>query len=272
MLPSDDETEPESEDATLANSKQSNRIQPASSTKPAETTTAKTKTSKVVETPIEEVDNIARNVVTGGVTLKGTYNTKEDYIKALNANGEWISFDNATQKYKITSLEDFAMAVKRANKNIGAFDQLDNGQGENMLFGQNGSKSHFDKYLKEIVSEGKDTKVKTAFDKDFEIVDEFGNDVETRLNMISPAYYLHKDSKGYKSSTVAPYFRIRTGCWQQDTSLTTEINLDLMLKEYGVSSDFETVWGIGHEKAERVSTADKNFISWVNYVSRTPNQ
>ena len=269
---SDDETEPESEDATLANSKQSNRIQPASSTKPAETTTAKTKTSKVVETPIEEVDNIARNVVTGGVTLKGTYNTKEDYIKALNANGEWISFDNATQKYKITSLEDFAMAVKRANKNIGAFDQLDRGQGENMLFGQSGSKSHFDKYLKEIVNEGKDTKVKTAFDKDFEIVDEFGNDVETRLNMISPAYYLHKDSKGYKSSTVAPYFRIRTGCWQQDTSLTTEINLDLMLKEYGVSSDFETVWGIGHEKAERVSTADKNFISWVNYVSRTPNQ
>ena len=273
---SDDETEPESEESTVANKKQSSKIQSTASSKTPETI-VEGKNAKVVEKAIDdkqeekaatEIDNITRNVVTGGVTIKGTYNTKEDYIKALNANGEWILFDNATQKYKITSIEDFAMAVKRANKNIGAFDQLDKGQGENVLFGFNGSKSHFDKYLKEIVSEGKDTKVKTAFEKDFEIVDEFGNDVETRLNMMSPAYYLNKDSKGYKSSTVAPYFRIRTGCWQSDTSLTTEINLDLMLKEYGVSSDFATIWGEGHEKAERVSTADKNFISWVNFVSR----
>ena len=267
---SEDETEAESEEATTG-TKQSNKTNTASKTQ--ETIVPQTKAMKVVETPIEEIDNITRNVVTGGVTISGTYNTKEEYIKALNANGEWIIFDESTQKFKITSIADFAMAVKRANKNIAAFDQLDKGQGENILFGLASSKSHFDKYLKEIIGENtKYAKEKKAFDADFEIVDEVGYDVETRLNMLSPAYYLHKDSKGYKTSTVAPYFRIRTGCWQSDTSLTTEINLDLMLKEYGVSSDFATIWGMGHEKAEKVSTSDKNFISWVNFVSRKVNQ
>lgn len=235
----------------------------------SQTATSKQGTTANKETNIEAIDNIVRAVVTGGVDMTGTYDTKEDYIKALNKNGEWIKYNNATNKYKITSIEDFVLAVKRANKGIGAFDQLDKGQGENTLFGLGGSQSHFDKYLREIVGEGKQKK---DFDNDFEAVDEFGNDVETRLNMLSPMYYLHKDSNGYKSSTVAPYFRIRTGCWQSDTSLTTEINLDLMLKEYGVSSDFETIWGVGHEKAEKVSTADKNFVSWVNYISRKVDQ
>lgn len=239
-----------------------------------ETTTSKNDNLKNTSTTnkekaIEEIDNITRNVVSGGVSLKGTYNTKEDYIKALNANGEWIIYDEATKKYKITSMEDFCEAVKRANKNIAAFDQIDKGQGENILFGIDGSKSHFDKYLKELVS---DKKVVDAFDKDFIALDEVGNDVITRLNMLSPMYYLDKNSEGYKKSNVAPFFRIRTGCFQSDTSLTTEINLDLKLKEYGIESDFETIWGIGHEKAERVSTAEKNFISWVNYVSRKIGQ
>lgn len=267
-----DETEEETEAEVESNNDITTTQNNTSATTTQQSTT-ESKSEKVVEAvKIEDIDNIVRNVVTGGVTLKGTYNTKEDYLKALNEKGEWIIFDQNTNKYKITSIADFAMAVKRANKNIAAFDQLDREQGENMLFGINGTKSHFDKYLKEIVAEGKNTKEKNNFDNDFEIVDEVGYDVETRLNMLSPMYYLHKDSKGYKTSTVAPYFRIRTGCWQSDTSLTTEINLDLMLKEYGVASDFETVWGIGHEKAERVSTDDKNFISWVNYVARKVNQ
>ena len=53
---------------------------------------------------------------------------------------------------------------------------------------------------------------------------------------------------------------------QSDTSLTTEVNLALALRNYdGVESvDFETVWGQKHVKAERTGDSTTNFIAWVN--------
>ena len=51
-----------------------------------------------------------------------------------------------------------------------------------------------------------------------------------------------------ESSTVAKYWRIRTGINQSDCALSTEMDLALALENYdGVSGvDFETVWGQGH--------------------------
>ena len=84
--------------------------------------------------------------------------------------------------------------------------------------------------------------------------------------MYTPLYYLLESQEGYGTSTVAKYWRIRTGINQGDTSLTTEVNLALALEYYdGVESvDFETVWGQGHTEAERTGDSTSNFIEWVN--------
>ena len=79
-------------------------------------------------------------------------------------------------------------------------------------------------------------------------------------------YFLNSTYKGYKTSTVAKYWRIRTGAFQSDTALTVETNLALALAATeGVDSvDFATVWNMKHVEAERTGDSTTNFIAWVN--------
>ena len=84
--------------------------------------------------------------------------------------------------------------------------------------------------------------------------------------MYTPLYYLLETSEGFSSSSVAKYWRIRTGIAQSDTALTTELNLALALEndERVDSVDFETVWAQKHVEAERSGNSSGNFIAWVN--------
>ena len=214
----------------------------------------------------EETDHISRTGSGSGLSLSGTYETAQDYIAALNADGEWVSYDADTNTAKITSIDAFVKAFKTASKSLGAFDQLDEGQGENELFGYgDGSGAHFDAALAAILETlGNDAAADYA--NDLNIIDSVGNKAETRLNMYTPLYYLLESSEGYGTSEVAQYWRIRTGITQSDTALSTEVNLALALENYkGVEDvDFETVWGAGHTQAERTGDSTTNFIEWVN--------
>lgn len=219
----------------------------------------------------ENADNITRNSTSSGLSLSGTYETAQDYVDALNANGEWVTYDSSTNKAVITSVEAFVKALKTASKNLGAFDQLDGGQGENTLFGYaDGNGAHFDSTLASILKElGSD--YASAYETDLAKTDSAGKTAEERLNMYTPLYYLLKSEEGYGTSTVAKYWRIRTGINQSDTALTTEVNLALALESYdGVKDvDFETVWGQGHSEAERTGDSTENFIAWVNDCMKT---
>ena len=218
------------------------------------------------EVSFEELDDITRNETTSGVSLSGTYETAQDYIDALNAEREWVHYDAATNTASITSIEDFVLACKSASKNLGAFDQLDGGQGENTLFGYgDGNGAHFDAALADILNEiGSDYAADYA--EDLAQQDSAGNTVDYRVNMYTPLYYLLESSEGYQESTVAKYWRIRTGIAQGDCSLSTEMNLALALEndERVESVDFETIWGAGHTQAERNGNSTDNFIAWVN--------
>ena len=100
------------------------------------------------------MDGVDRNLSTGGVTLSGTYETAQDYIDALNADGTWVNYDSATNTATITSIADFTNACKRASKGIGAFDALDESQAENTLFGYgDGTTSHFDATLAALLKD-----------------------------------------------------------------------------------------------------------------------
>jgi hypothetical protein len=169
----------------------------------------------------EEMDGIARaETESSGLSFSGTYETRQDYIDALNANGEWVSWDEATNTVTITSVADFTQALKNASKGIAAFDQLDAGQGENTLFGYgDGSGAHFDAILAGLVA---DSDYAQAFADDLARTDALGNTVDVRVNMYNPMYYLSPACEGYGTSTPATFWRIRTGINQGDTALCTD--------------------------------------------------
>ena len=218
------------------------------------------------ETDYTAIDDIARTETSSGVSISGTFETVQDYIDALNANGTWVIYDEETNTAEITSIADFAAAVKTVSKDLGAFDQLDGGQGENTLFGYgDGEGAHFDAELAEILEEI-GSEYADDYAEDLTKTDSVGNTVDVRLNMYSPMYYLNANSDGYQSSSVAQYFRINTGLWQGDTAVNTEANLALALENYSedIDVDFTTVWGLGHTEAERTGDSTTNFIQWVN--------
>lgn len=218
------------------------------------------------EGPYEDLDDITRIEASNGIAISGTYETVGDYIDALNANGAWVTYDAETNSASVTSVSDFVKAFKGVSKNLAAFDQLDAGQGENVLFGYgDGNGAHFDALLADILHE-LDNSYVSDFEEDLQKTDAVGYTAAQRLNMYTPLYYLLESEDGYRSSTPAKHWRIRTGIAQSDTSLTTEVNLALALRNYdGVESvDFETVWGQKHVKAERTGDSTTNFIAWVN--------
>ncbi len=215
------------------------------------------------ETRIEDIDGIARTETAADDEAEDvTYNTAQEYIDSLNKDYEWVSYDSSTNTATITSVEDFVINCKSASKSIGAFDDLNGEQGENVLFGYgDGSGAHFDPIMAELL---KDTEYGEAYAEDLTKTDSQGNTVDYRMNMYNPLYYTMQYYDGYGSSDVAEYWRIRTGINQGDTALSTEVNLALALEQYGVDVDFETVWGKGHVEAERTGESTENFINWVN--------
>ena len=204
------------------------------------------------------------------------YETAEDYINYLNSDNEWIKYDSSTNTVKITSIKDFVIHCKNATKTVGAFDSVDKSQGENNLFGNGQDESkHFDSIEYDLLKENEDnyssysdwkSSYITEYQSDLDSKDELGIDMQTRVNMYNPMYYLSNYYEGNGTSKVAKYWRIRTGINQTDTALTTEENFKLALlnNEDVESVDFATVWGQPHTTAERTGNSTNNFINWVN--------
>lgn len=154
-------------------------------------------------TDFTAIDQIRRKENSAGLKISGTFATAQDYIDALNADGTWVNYDAATGTATITSIADFAAAVKTASKGIAAFDQLDASQGENTLFGYgDGAGVHFDATLAEIL-ETIGSSYATDYSDDMSRVDALGHSVADRVKMYSPLYYLLASSEGYQSANVA---------------------------------------------------------------------
>jgi len=210
---------------------------------------------------------------TNGYYQKGSY---YEYVMSVinDAVTRNNKYNNASvSSYSTTdssALYAFVSAYKKASKGLGAFDGYASmSNPENTLMGIAGTAGHFDSYLADIVKTYASSYY-SSFTTCLANTDALGKSVQTRLNMYTPLYYLVDNSTYYSgggngSSDVAPYWRIRTGIDQGDTSLCTEINLALALKNISTvkSVDFETIWGLAHTQAEDSGDADSNFISWV---------
>ena len=199
----------------------------------------------------------------------------QKYVDSLNSDETWVSFNSNNKSVTITSIEAFVTHCKKASKNVVAFDYFDRSKAENALFGNSENDYlHWDKVTLNILKENENkyskysdyTSYISDYESDIKNTDSLGKDTTTRQNMYNPMYYLSDYYDGYKTSSVAKYWRIRSGITQGDTALTVETNLSLALNNYDSVKDvdFETVWNQGHTEAERTGKATTNFISWVN--------
>lgn len=142
----------------------------------------------------------------------------------MPGNGEKLTGKRKKEDFKDIDVDDKGDFQKDTDNTGGYTDE-------------NGA--HFDSIMADLL---KGSDYEEAFTEDLAKTDCQGNTVDTRLNMYYPMYYLSDYYDGYQTSSVAKYWRIRTGINQGDTALSTEINLSLALQNYdNTSVDFETV-------------------------------
>jgi hypothetical protein len=207
-----------------------------------------------------------------------TFETVADYISYLNSARTWVAYDSGTGRATVLDLEGFVTSQKNASKPVGAFDGYARGQTENRVFGTGlDAPLHFAPLTRDVIARNETAYAAypdwdpaygaAAYDSDFARLDNVGKDLAWRADAYNPMYYLSPALGGYRRSRVAPHWRIRTGIAQGDTGNTTEINLALALRGYGISDvDFATVWAQGHTQAERTGSATANFLAWVESV------
>ncbi|MGX1541068.1 esterase [Streptomyces adustus] len=209
-----------------------------------------------------------------------TYETVADYIAHLNADSTWVTYDATTNTATVSGLEGFAKSQKNANKPVGAFDGYSRAQTENGVFAMGlDAPAHFAPLTRDVIKANETTYVtysdwdsgygSSAYDSDFAKKDSVGKDMAWRAAAYNPLYFLSPAFDGYRRSRPARHWRIRTGIMQGDTANTTEINIALALRNYGIHDvDFATVWGQGHTQAERTGDSTTNFISWVASITK----
>lgn len=216
----------------------------------------------------------------GGLTESVTYETAQAYIDSLNAETQWVTYDAAANRAKISSLEDFAKYVKTASKSVPAFDALDRSLAENAVFGvADANELHFDQLVARLLKNNQakyesltdwNSQYVTDFESDLAKTDSLGKTIAERQDLYNPMFYLTSAYSGYQTSKPAPHWRIRSGLSQGDTALTVETNLALALENQAngavKSVDFATVWGQGNTTAERTGHASANFIQWVQEI------
>ena len=204
-----------------------------------------------------------------------TYNSAKEYIDALNGDNPWITYDEKTNTATISSVEAFVEHMKQATKSVGAFDDLQKAQAENLLFGNGQNDAlHFDGNMTYFMEKRRNTyknyrdyddSIRQAYEGDMNNVDALHVDTLTRQLMYDPMTFILVPVGEKKPSTLAKHWRIHTGISQGDTALTTEVNLALALKQRKdvEDVDFATVWEKKHTMAERTGSSTENFIQWV---------
>lgn len=216
-------------------------------------------------------------VTSGGATRVQSvvYSTDVDYVNDLNADASWLTLNQRHATARISSLGDFARHLKAAVKGVGAFDALDRSTVENQLFGiEDVGSLHFSQMMADQLTAGveeyrSDKNWQDSFVRDWTEdlaeVDALETPMDMRVNMFNPLYFLSSYYEGAGTASVAAHWRINTGLFQTDTSLCTELNLALALRQCESVKDvaFTPVWGQGHVLAEVSGSAEQNLIAWV---------
>ena len=230
----------------------------------------------------EATDGAATDAAEAAAPLAGVtqvpstiYDSAQNYFAALNNEGWWINYSLRSQSVSVSSLRDFSLHMRPAERATSPFDLPDRSSRTNQLFGiGEESTLHFDAVAGELVQsragdyaalEGWEDDYELEWAEDLEKVDSLETDMATRVAMMNPLFWLSGHYEGYGQAKVAPHWRINEGLFDTDAPLTSAINVVLALRKYdGVADVSHTpVWGQGHVLAERSGSATSNLIDWV---------
>ena len=203
------------------------------------------------------------------------YDTAASYIAALNSDYRWLTHSSTRNTTRVSGLWDFVTHCRKPDRPVGAFDAADRSTVANQLFGIGDATTlHFDATIASLLSKNHDAYAQAAgwqesyladWSADVVKKDSLEAGMADRVNAMNPLYHLSGHYAGYGAAAVAPNWRINSGLFQSNVSMTCEANLALALSHFdGVQKvDFTEVWGKGFELAEREGDAQSNFVAWV---------
>lgn len=201
------------------------------------------------------------------------YDSLESYVAASNGEDRWLTYNASRGEADITGLWGFVNACRPATRGVCAYDALDRSGTANQLFGTDEQSSlHFDAMVGSLLQEnherygeadGWDEGLVAAWSDDLAQTDALDVTVADRVTMCSPLSYLCGEQP--LEATVAPHWRIMTGLFQAETSLTSEVALACALEGSDAVEDvaFEAVWEAGYGLAERSGDAQDNLVAWM---------
>lgn len=153
---------------------------------------------------------------------------------------EWLSVQDG--KVQNLNMDEYVRYITRM-KSAPAFDAVDLSSGENSLFGTASvNAQHFTDFSVKHSVAGNST-------ADAKLV-----------HMMNPMHYI-----GVNGSNVAPYWRIRHGAADRDTSLAIPVILATKLANNGKQVDFSMPWGQGHGGDYDLA----ELFSWVDGICKT---
>ena len=203
------------------------------------------------------------------------YDSAQNYFAALNADSWWINYNHRSQSVSVSSLRDFTVRLRPAERAASPFDLPDRSSRTNQLFGiGEESTLHFDAIAGGLVEanidaysacEDWDPEYETAWEDDLEKVDALETSMATRVDMMNPLFWLSGHYAGYGQASVAPHWRVNEGLFDTEVPLGSAANVVFALRKYDGVADvaYTPVWGQGHVLAERSGSATSNLISWV---------
>lgn len=217
-------------------------------------------------------EDFAKNYETG---YKGYITSGETGPEVAN-DYDWLEYDASTGKATLVTPEGYDSAIdafilegfRARGKSVLAFDSFDPIGGDNELFGVQGSKTgaadsarHYSQRVTELIAE-----LQEQFPDEYELYyqayydDSHNEEVEQWATYTNAYSFL----VGAAESDVSPYFRINMGAQDADTSITVSATLSLLLAKNGVNTEFNIMWGWGHNDVDTPT----GLADWVNSICK----
>lgn len=204
------------------------------------------------------------------------FETRADYIAALNSNYRWINYNESKGTVRLAGLSSYVSQCRAPELEAPAFDNLARSSATNQLFGNDENEAlHYSSDVAGLLSanadvyaeaEGYDSELAGQWEQDLAELDALDSSIEMRANLYDPLFFVAPSQEGFGTAQVAEHWRINIGMAQTTTPLTAAANLALALKAYDGVEDvaFTPVWAAPRSLAEQAGvSAPEAFSAWV---------
>lgn len=220
----------------------------------------------------ESYENFAANFdagykdyVTSGET---SANAADDY--------DWINYDATTGKATMVCPEGYDSALdalvlsgfRARQKSVISFDTFDPIGGDNEVFGEQGSVAgtaasarHFNQRIAEIIG-GLQEEFPDEYAQYYQAYydDSHIEEIQDWVKYLNSYTFLTDGAE----STVSSHFRINMGVQDADTAITVSATLALLLEMNDVDTEFNIMWGWGHNDCDTPT----GLTDWVNSICK----